>query len=140
MLCAKFGWNWLSGSGEVDFLILSIYFSLFRNYLPLEKGRAILLNSLNPLHPRTYFAKFGWNWPSGSGEEDFGISSIYFCLLKLSPLEKGLVLHLDKLKFPSPKDALCQVLLKLDQWFLRRKLISSMYFCYFVIISPWKRA
>ena len=40
MLCAKFGWNWLSGFGEEDFLILLMYFSLFRNYLPLEKGGA----------------------------------------------------------------------------------------------------
>ena len=27
--------------------------------------------NLNPLHPRMLCAKFGWNWPSGSGEEDF---------------------------------------------------------------------
>ena len=46
--------------------------------------------NLNPLHPRMLCDKFGWNWLSGSGEEFF--------------------------------------------------LISSMYFHYFVIISPWKRA
>ena len=46
--------------------------------------------NLNALHPRMHCAKFGCNWPSGSGEEDV--------------------------------------------------LISSMYFCYFVIISAWKRA
>ena len=27
------------------------------------------MNFLNPLHPRMLYAKFGWNWPSGSGEE-----------------------------------------------------------------------
>ena len=27
--------------------------------------------NLNPLHPRMHCAKFGWNWPSGSGEEDY---------------------------------------------------------------------
>ena len=36
------------------------------------------------------------------------------------PLEKGVTLHLRKLESPSPKDALCQVWLKLAQWFLRR--------------------
>ena len=36
------------------------------------------------------------------------------------PLEKGVALHLNKLKSPSPKDALCQVWLKLALWFLRR--------------------
>ena len=47
----------------------------------------------------------------------------------------------DKPESPSPKDALWQVWLKLAQRFWRRNFwISSMYFCYFVIISPWKRA
>ena len=26
--------------------------------------------NLNPFHPRMLCAKFGWNWPSSSGEED----------------------------------------------------------------------
>ena len=39
------------------------------------------------------------------------------------------------------KDALCQVWLKLAQWFWRRRLFNFVnIFCYFVIISPWKRA
>ena len=50
----------------------------------------LLWTKLNSIHPRMLCAKFGWNWPSSSGEEDF--------------------------------------------------LISSMYFRYFLIISPWKRA
>ena len=29
MLCAKFGWNWLCGSGEEDFLIMLMYFHYF---------------------------------------------------------------------------------------------------------------
>ena len=63
-------------------------FSLFRNYLPLERK------------------PFNWQFES-----------------------------------TSPKDSLCQVWLKLSQWFWGRRffLISSMYFPYFVIISPWKR-
>ena len=36
------------------------------------------------------------------------------------PLEKGGALHLNKLESPTPKDALCQVCSKLDQWFWRR--------------------
>ena len=56
-------------------------------------------------------------------------------------LEKSRALHLNKLGSPSFKDALCQVWLKLVQWFLRRFFkISSMYFRYFVIISPLKMA
>ena len=37
------------------------------------------------------------------------------------PLEKGGALHLNKLESPSPKNALCQVWLKLTQWFWRRR-------------------
>ena len=37
------------------------------------------------------------------------------------PLEKGRTLYLNKLESPSPKDALCQVWLKLAQWFWRRR-------------------
>jgi hypothetical protein len=36
------------------------------------------------------------------------------------PLEKGDPLHLNKLETPLPKDDLCQVWLKLAQWFWRR--------------------
>ena len=37
------------------------------------------------------------------------------------PFEKGMALHLNKLESPLHKDALCQVWLKLDQWFWRRR-------------------
>ena len=88
MHCAKFGWNWLSGSGE-DFLILSRYLRYFVIISPWKRTGHLIWINFKPLYQRLHCAKFGWNWPSGSGE-DF--------------------------------------------------LISSMYFCYFVIIYPWKRA
>ena len=54
-----------------------MYFLLFRNYLPLEKGGALhLKKNLNPLHPGILCAKFGWNWPSGSGDEDENVKSL----------------------------------------------------------------
>ena len=88
MLCAKFGWNWPSGSGEEDFSISSIY---FRHFLfPWKRAGPFIWIKLNPLHPRMICAKFNWTLLRGSGEEDF--------------------------------------------------FILSMYFRYFVIISPWKRA
>ena len=95
MLCAKFDWNWPSNF-RGDFKISSMYFDeilkfsslellgpvileknilkfhqcilLFRSQLPLKKGMA--LTNLNLHHPRMPCVKFGWNWPSGSGEED----------------------------------------------------------------------
>jgi hypothetical protein len=44
-----------------------------------------------------------------------------FTLSLLSPLEMGYPLHLNKLESPSPKDDLCQVWLKLAQWFYNVK-------------------
>ena len=43
---------------------------------------------MNPLHPRMLCAKFDWNWPIGSGEEDFFLNlSIYFYYIPIiSPL------------------------------------------------------
>ena len=35
-----------------------------------------------------------------------------------------MVLHFNKLESPSPKDALCQVWLKLAQWFWRRRFLN----------------
>ena len=51
-------------------------FLLFGNYLPLEKGGALHLNKLDPLHPRMHCAKLGWNLPSGSGEGDENVKSL----------------------------------------------------------------
>ena len=48
-------------------------------------------------------------------------------------LEKDVILHLNQLESPSPKDALCQVWLKLAQWFWRRRFkMLSIYFRYFL--------
>ena len=75
MHCAKFGWNWPSGSGE-DFFNFVNVFSLFPNNVPLEKGWSFIWTNLDPLHQRILCAKFGWNWPSGSGEEDEKLKSL----------------------------------------------------------------
>ena len=78
MLCAKFGWNWASGSVEEDFLILSMYFLYFVIISPWKRAGPFIWTNWNPLHPRMLCAKFSWNWPSGSGEEYFSNSSMYF--------------------------------------------------------------
>ena len=71
-------------------------------------------------------AKFGWNWQMhGSGEEDFWISWMYFpYFLIISPWKYGEALNLNKPESPSPKNALCQVLLKLAQRFWRRRFLN----------------
>ena len=47
-------------------------FSLFPNYLPLEKGGALHLNKLESPSPKDALCQVGLKlWPSGFGEEDF---------------------------------------------------------------------
>ena len=53
----------MSGSGEEDFQVLSMYFLYLSFISPWT--------NLNLLHPTMLCAKFCWNWPSGFGEEDF---------------------------------------------------------------------
>ena len=53
-------------------------FTLFHNYIPLEKNGPFIWTNLNPLHPRMPYAKFSGNWISGSGGEDFLFSSMNF--------------------------------------------------------------
>ena len=67
----KVGWNWLSSS-SVN------VFSLFHNYPPPPWKRAgpFIWRNLNPLHPKIYCDMFGWNWPSGSGEEDENVKNL----------------------------------------------------------------
>ena len=115
-------------------------FSLFRNYLPLEKSGAFIWTNLNPLHPRMLWPKFGWNWPSGSGE-DFLLLSMYFHYsVIISPWKRAGPFIWTKLNPLHPR-MLCA---KLGWNRLSGSgedfLLSSMYFHYFVIISPWKRA
>ena len=57
------------------------------------------------------------------------------------PLGKGVDLHLNKFKYLSPKDALCQDWLKnLRSGSGGDFLVLSMHFRYFLIISHWKKA
>ena len=67
-------------------------FSPFRNYLPFDRGGALYWNKIESPHPRMLCAKFGWNWLSGSGEEDFLISSMYshyFIITCISPWKRA---------------------------------------------------
>ena len=113
-LCAKFSWNWPSGSGEEEFLISSMYFRYFLIISPWKRAGPFIWTNLNPLQPRMLCAKFGWNWLSGSGEEEFLIFVNVFSLFRYYlPLKKGVVLQLNNFEFPLPKVSLCQVKLKL---------------------------
>ena len=95
-----------------------MYFSLFHNYLPLDKGRALHLNKLESPPPKDALcqvwlklAQWFWRKRFLNSINVFSLFSNYL------PLEKDRALHLNKLESLSPTDALCQVWLKLAQWF-----------------------
>ena len=112
---------------------------LFCNYLHLEKGGPVIWQTW-------IFITQGFFVPIsveiGSVVLENKISKFCQCIFTisyLSPLEKGKALHLNKLDSPSPKSAkFCWN--QLCGFWEEDFKISSMYSCYFVIISPWKKA
>ena len=74
---------------------------LFCYYLRLEKDVALHLNKLESPLPKHAFCQVGWNWPSGSGEEDFlNTFNIILDFRFYLPLKKDVTLHLKKLESP----------------------------------------
>ena len=53
------------------FKISSMYFRYFVMISPWKRACPFIWTNLNPHHARILSAKFDWNEPSGSGEEDF---------------------------------------------------------------------
>ena len=112
MLCAKFGWNWPSVSWKL-FLISLIFFLpfffFFFCYLviisPWKRAGPFTWTNLNSNDPRLHCAKFGWNWPCASGEEDFlNFVNLFSLFGNYLLLEKGRALYFNKLESPSPKE------------------------------------
>ena len=79
MICAKFEWIWSSGSEEEDFLKLSTYFHYLVIISPWKWEGPFIWTNLNSLNTKMIFVRFGWNWPSGSGEEDENVKSLRQC-------------------------------------------------------------
>ena len=79
-------------------LVVNIYVSKLWNmklhyfcFSPLGRAWPFIWRQLNPLQLGILCAKFGWNWHSGSGEEDFVKSCqfiffIYLFISQFSPL------------------------------------------------------
>ena len=91
-------------------------------YLPLEKGLVLHFNKLQSLTSKNALRQVQlklvqWFWRRFL---NFVNGFSLFC--HHLPLEKGLTLHSIKFESPLPKDALCQIRLKLAQWFWRRRL------------------
>ena len=117
LLCAQRFWR--------RFLNFVNVFSLLRNYLPLEKGGVLHLNKLESPSPKDALCQVWlklaqWFWR----RRFLNFVNVFRYLCNYLPLEKGGALHLNKIEFQSPKDVLCQVWLKLAQWFWRRRFLN----------------
>jgi hypothetical protein len=105
------------------------YFYIFVIISPLKRTWPFIWTNLNSPYPRIICIKNDWIRPAGSGEEFFFNLLFRYYL----PLEKGYSLGLNKLESPSPKDDLCQIWLKLAQWFWRGRFLNDpilfLHFC-----------
>ena len=120
-----------------------MYFRYLVIISPWKRVGAFIWTNLNSLHPRMHCAKFCWNRPSGSGEEYFLISSMYFFyLVIISPWKRAGSFIWTNLYPLHPR-------MHCVNWYggsgeedflILSIFIIIIFFCYLVIISPWKRA
>ena len=108
--------HWFWRRGLLNFLNV---FSLFPNYLPLEKTWRILFTH-GCFVPSLVEIMAQWFWR----RRFYTFINAFSEFPNYLPLEKDKALLLNKLESPSPKDALCQVWLKLAQWFWRRRFLN----------------
>ena len=128
ILWAKFGCqvilDWPSGSWEEKFYILSIY---FRNFIIMSSWKwawPFIWTNLNPLYTRMLYAKCGEISVVVLQKYKYrylNFVNVFSLFRKYLPFEKGGDLHMKKLVSSLPKDALCQIWLKLVWWFLRSR-------------------
>ena len=117
-----------------------MYFHNFIIISPWKRSGLFFWTNLNPLHPRMHFAKFGWNRLSGSGEEAFYISSMYFCyLIIISPWKKMGPFIWINFNPQHPRMLCAKFGWNWQNGFGEEDFwIFSMYFCDIVIFSAWK--
>ena len=77
----------------------------------------LICKHLNPLHQRMLSAKFG---PAFWRRRFFNYVNALSLFRNYLPLEMGKVLHLNKLEFPSPKDALTKAVAQFISEFASR--------------------
>ena len=96
-------------------------FLLFGNYLPLERGKALQLNKLESSSLKEAMCQDWLKLVRGLEKKIFEFRQCILLFRNYLPLEKSRALHLNKLEPSSPKNAFCQVWLKLAQWFWKRR-------------------
>ena len=120
MLCAKFGWN----CPTILEKILKCWYIFCYVVIISPWKRVLRLNKFDSPPPKDALCQVSSLVVIGPVvlEEKifFNFVNLFSLFRNYLPLEKGGALHLYKLESPTPKNALCQVGLKLVQWFWRR--------------------
>ena len=83
------------------------------NILLLKTAWPTILKTFKTLNSNLPSAEFGENWPSGSEKKALFVVNVFSILLCYILLERSVVVHLSRLKFLSPKDALYHFLYQL---------------------------
>ena len=89
-----------------------------KKHLFSKNWMAHICENLNSLHPGMVYEKLGWNWLSFPVEGDFKMFFSYCIFAIIFLVEKKT--RATSFEFPFLEDALCQVWLKLAEWFWRR--------------------
>ena len=102
-----------------------MYFHYFLIISHLKKSRALHLNKLESSSPQDALCHVWlklalWFWRRRS----LNFVNVFTLFPNYLPLKKDGAIHLNNLESPSRKDALCQVWLKLAQWFWRRRFFN----------------
>ena len=120
MICAKFGWNWLSGCGE-DFLNLLMYFRIVVIISPWKIGGAFIWTNLNSIQLKMICATLIEIGRLVLEKKIFfKFVNVFEQFCNFLPLKKGWPFIWTNLNPSLPKYVFCQVWLKLPQWFWRR--------------------
>ena len=119
-----------------------MYFCFYIIIFRWKRAWSFILTNLTSLYLWVLYAKIGWNCYTSSGKDFLlNVVKVFFTIHTYIPLIQNVALHLNKIKSYSPKNALCYVLLKLAQWFRRRRLynfINSSLFLYHIPLEKSK--
>ena len=88
-------------------------FLLFYNYLTLKKGGVLHLKKFESPSPKNVLCKVWLKLAKWFLRRFLNFIHVFLIFPYYLPLEKGVALHLNKFEFPSPKDVLSQIWLKL---------------------------
>ena len=131
--CAKFVWNLSTGSGEKFYTSINGFFTIsllkfvnifsqFDYYLSLKKGTTLNMNKVESPLPRMNYAKFCWNWSTGSGEKIYTAINGFFTISLLSRFEKMHGPLFEQTWNPFTQECLVWSLVEICPVFLEKKI------------------